>query len=480
MALNAETIAALAQELSDKLTDGRIEKIQQPEKDLLLLTIRSSGTNYRLLIRASGPNARAHLTKRSFENPAEAPMFCMLLRKYLGAARIRSVEQPNGDRILLFSCESRNELGDRTDLRLVAELMGRAANVVLVDAEGRILDCLRRIPLSDHGGRALLPGLRYELPELPDSYCQKQENAAQPTTYEPGVSEVLDERYGLLEQQELQRRRAQELLKSVRRARDRQQRKLAVQREELQRTENMERLRRNAELLQANLYRVKKGDRRLECEDYFEEDYPLVEIELDPLKTPQQNLTARYKAYKKARGAKEHLNVLISEGEKQLDYLNSVIDELMRAESERELHEIRQELELTGWIKKSRKSNGRKQKSRTAEPLRYVSPDGLTVLVGRNNVQNDELTTKLARRTDYWLHVRNMHGSHVILCCEGETPSPAALQYAAELAAEHSEAKGSGHVAVDYTMVRNVKKPSGTLPGKVFYQEYKTVIVESE
>jgi len=168
MALDTATVSALAEELSERLTDGRIEKIQQPEKDLLLLTVRAEGENRKLLIRAAGPNARVHLTEQSFENPKEAPMFCMLLRKYLTGARVKSVEQPNFDRLIAFRLESRNELGDSTELRLITELMGRAANVVLVGTDGRILDCLRRIPLSEHGTRALLPGLRYELPPVPE------------------------------------------------------------------------------------------------------------------------------------------------------------------------------------------------------------------------------------------------------------------------------------------------------------------------
>ena len=481
MALDAKTIAELKDELSQKLTDGRIEKIQQPEKDLLLLTIRAEGNNRKLLIRAAGPNARVHLTGQSFENPASAPMFCMLLRKHLTAARVRGVDQPNGDRLLVFSVESRNELGDRADLSLVTEMMGRAANVILVDGEGRILDCLRRIPPSEHGGRALLPGLRYELPERPEGFLRKQEQGAgneKPSEPEPGsVSERLDARYGEMEKQELQRRRTQELLKSVRRARDRQQRKLSAQAEELRRTEHMDEALWQAELLQANLYRVQRGDRVLECENYYEEGCPMVRIELDPVKSPQQNLTARFKDYRKLKGAKEHLTVLIAEGEKQLDYLNSVLDEISRAESERDVSEIRSELETTGWLKAQKKK--KKTTSKPSAPLRFESPDGFEILVGRNNSQNDELTTRLARRTDYWLHVKSLHGSHVILRCEGQEPSEAALRAAAELAARYSQANGTGRVAVDCTMVRNVRKPSGALPGKVIYTDYRTLIADS-
>ena len=488
MALDTVTVSALAEELSERLTDGRIEKIQQPEKDLLLLTIRAEGENRKLLIRAAGPNSRVHLTEQSFDNPKEAPMFCMLLRKYLTGARIRSVEQPNGDRMIAFRLESRNELGDSAELSLITELMGRAANVVLVGADGRILDCLRRIPLSEHGTRALLPGLRYELPPIPEGFEQKNpagnEREARtqktPNTERRSISELLDSRYGAMERQELQRRRAQELVKSVRRTRDRQQRKLAAQAEELRRTERLEDIRRQAELLQANLYRVRRGDRVLECENYYEEDLPLVTIPLDPTRTPQENLNARFREYRKLKGTKEHLTQLITDGEKQLEYLNSVLDELSRAGSTRELDEIRSELETTGWLKAQRSRNPKKRSAaKTMAPMRFESPDGMEILVGRNNLQNDELTTRQARRTDYWFHVQQLHGSHVILCCEGLEPSPESIRAAAELAAYYSQARDSGRTAVDYTMVLNVKKPSGSLPGKVIYRNYRTVIVDA-
>ena len=491
MALDSATVAALAEELSQRLTDGRIEKIQQPEKDLILLTVRAEGENRKLLIRAAGPNARVHLTEQSFENPKEAPMFCMLLRKYLTGARLRGVEQPNGDRLIVFRLETRNELGDSAELSLITELMGGAANVILVGADGRILDCLRRIPLSEHGTRALLPGLRYELPPVPEGFAKKQADTAaeaEPTETDTtardserrSVSELLDRRYGAMERQELQRRRAQELVKSVRRACDRQQRKLAAQSEELCRTEKLEDIRREAELLQANLYRVRRGDRVLECENYYEEDLPLVTIPLDAVKTPQENLNARFKEYRKLKGAKEHLTKLIADGEKQLEYLNSVLDELSRAGSTRELDEIRAELESTGWIRSQRRVNPKKRSAaKTMAPLRFESPDGMEILVGRNNLQNDELTTREARRTDYWFHVQQLHGSHVILRCEGLEPSEEAVRAAAELAAYYSQARDSGRTAVDYTMVLNVKKPSGALPGKVIYRNWRTMIVDA-
>ena len=171
-----------------------------------------------------------------------------------------------------------------------------------------------------------------------------------------------------------------------------------------------------AELLQANLYRVRRGDRVLECENYYEEDLPLVTIPLDPTRTPQENLNARFREYRKLKGAKEHLTQLITDGEKQLEYLNSVLDELSRAGSTRELDEIRSELETTGWLKAQRSRNPKKRSAaKTMAPMHFESPDGMEILVGRNNLQNDELTTRQARRTDYWFHVQQLHGSHVIL-----------------------------------------------------------------
>ena len=263
--------------------------------------------------------------------------------------------------------------------------------------------------------------------------------------------------------------------------RDRQQRKLAAQAEELRRTENMEQIRQEAELLKANLYRVRKGDRKLECENWTEPESPLAVLELDPLKSPQQNLENRYRRYRKAKGAREHLGTLIAEGEKLLDYLNSVLEELDRAESEQELNGIRGELESVGMLKKGgrEKKKTKPKPQKTPEFLRFESPDGWEILVGRNNTENDQLTLKYARRTDYWLHVKNLHGSHVILRCEGREPSETALKAAAELAVRFSQAREGGKCAVDYTMVRNVKKGAGALPGKVTYQNYRTMIADS-
>ena len=261
-------------------------------------------------------------------------------------------------------------------------------------------------------------------------------------------------------------------------ARDRLARKLAGQREDLKRTATREEVRKQAELITANLYRLKKGERSFSCEDYYTEGCPTVTIALDPLKSPQQNAAALYKEYNKLKAAEQHLTVLVAEGERQLDYLESVLDALERAESEKDLSDLRRELTETGFLR--RPKGGKPERGRAQAPLRFVSDEGFEILVGRSNVQNDELTTRIARRTDYWLHTQKVHGSHVIVRCDGLEPPEKTLAQAASLAVYYSQGRGGGKIPVDYTMIRFVRKPSGALPGKVIYTEYRTLLAESD
>ena len=564
MPLDAICLSALTGELSEKLAGAKIDKIQQPERDMILLSMRGRGENLRLLIAAGTGNARVHLTKSAFENPAEPPMFCMLLRKHLTGARILSVTQPKYERVLKLELETRDELGVEGQKTLIAELIGRSANLILVDAEGRILDCLRRM---DYGGdleRRMLPGMFYRdvppqtkpalLETEPETIRAMIENAdrtrpidkwlldsfaglsplvcrelsfrcggewtllapmldaftesvkageLRPYLFFDGkkpvdfcfmrlkqygdalrceeadsFSDMLDRFYTGRDKIEQQRRRGHELLKTVRTVRDRQQRKLNARCEELKKSEDREGVRRTAEFITANLYRLKKGDSVLHCQDYYEPDCPEIEIALDPLKTPQQNAAVMFKDYNKRKAASEHLTTLIAEGEAQLDYLNSVLELIGAAESEKDLTDLRRELVDTGYIKAS--AAKKREKVKAQAPLRFVSSDGREILVGRSNLQNDELTTRLGRRTDYWLHTQKIHGSHVLIRCEGEPPSDRCIEEAAVIAAYYSQGRGGGKIPVDYTMLRFVRKPSGALPGKVIYTDYKTITVESD
>ncbi len=564
MPLDAICLSALTRELRERLVGAKIDKIQMPERDMVLLSLRGMGENLRLLIAAGTGNARVHLTGSSFENPAQPPMFCMLLRKHLIGARIVSVTQPAYERMLILELDARDELGHLSRKQLIAELIGRSSNLILVDADGRILDCMRRMDFGGDALRRMLPGMLYRLPPKQDKPALLETSAQQraallaaadpdrpvdrwlldsfsglsplicrelaarcageyaglgplldafidsvragelfPYLYFEGkrpmdfsfmrlkqfgpavrceqadsFSELLDRFYTGRDKLELQRRRSHELTKTVRTLRDRQQRKLASQTEELRRTEDRETVRKTAELLTANLYRLKKGDRVLRCEDYYEEGSPVIEIALDPMKTPQQNAAALFREYNRLKAAEGHLTRLIAEGEQLLDYLNSVLGLIERAETEKDLSDLRRELQETGILRAG--SSRKQERVHPQAPLRFRGDGGKEILVGRSNLQNDELVTKLGRRTDIWLHTQKIHGSHVLIRCEGERPSDACLEQAAILAATYSQGRGGGKIPVDYTMLRNVRKPAGSLPGKVFYTDYRTLLVESD
>ena len=564
MPLDAIYLSALTGELRDKIEGGRIDKVQQPEKDMLLISLRSKGENLRLLLSAGTGRARVQLTESSFENPAEPPMFCMLLRKHLVGARIVSVRQPDWERMLIMELEGHDEMGYASRKLLIAELIGRSSNIILVDGDGRIIDCMRRADFAGDALRRMLPGMIYRLPpkqdkpalmetepeqrreliaradpgesmdkwllgsfsglsplvcrelayrcsgsfetlpQLLDAFVDSvkagdmrpyilwdgdkpsdfsfmkigQYGEAMSCREEESFSQLLDSFYSRRERAEQQRRRSHQLYKTVRTMRDRLQRKLAGQSEELRRTENRDQVRKMAELVTANIYRIKRGDRVLKCQDYYDPDCGEIEIALDPLKTPQQNAAAMFREYNKLKGARSHLTGLIAQGETQLDYLNSVLEMLSLSESEKDISDIRRELEETGYIR--RQSGGKQSRIKAQVPLRFVTDDGFEVLAGRSNIQNDQLTTKLCRRTDYWFHTQKVHGSHVILRCSDREPTPLAISQAAAIAAYYSQGRDGGKIAVDYTMLRFVRKPAGALPGKVIYTDYKTVMTQAD
>lgn len=564
MALDAIVLSGVISELSPKLIGARIDKVQQPERDKIVLSVRGNNENMRILIDAGAGSGRLQQTKMSFENPAEPPMFCMLLRKYLTGGRIERIEQPDWERLAIVYITSRNELGDSVGIRLAVELMGRSSNLVLIGSDGRIIDCLRRMDYGGDAERRMLPGMIYRLPprqkkplifemsedeicvalaagdfgksadkrimdafsglsplicrelacragddstllpevigaflesvragELtptllsengrPKEYSfmplRQYSGAYESRSYE-SFSELLDAYYSKRDALESRRRRSKELSHGVKTARDRLARKLGLQKQELQKSEGRDDIRRDAELITANLYRIKKGDASVTVEDYYEPDCPLRTIKLDVLKTPQNNAAAMFKEYNKLKAAEQHLTLLIADGERQLDYLNSVLDEIERAETEDDLAEIKSELIQTGYLKKTRGTKERKRKKQG--PMRFVSSDGFEILVGRSNAQNDEITTKTARRTDIWLHTKLVHGSHTIIVCDGLTPPERTIEEAAKLAVYYSQARDGGKTDVDFTMVRNVRKPSGSLPGKVIYVDYSTISVTAD
>lgn len=560
MALDAVFLSGIVSELAPIITGGRIEKINQPERDEIVFAIHNGAENMRLLINAGAGNGRIQLTQRSFVNPSQPPMFCMLLRKYLSGARIERIYQPDWERLVMVDIISRSELGDSVDLKLAVELMGRSSNLVLIGTDGRIIDCLRRMDYGGDAERRMLPGMLYRLPpkqtkplvfdcdeesaaqilkktdegkplekrlmdafsglspavcrelaarcrenadNLPEAVCALTETAkngeltptmlmrdGKPESFSfmhmeqyssefeqveyESFCELLDAYYAKKELVLSRQRRSKELSHSVKTATARLDRKLINQREELKRTEDRDKIRKNAELITANMYRIRKGESSVTVSDYYTDGSPETVIELDPLKTPQQNAAAMFKEYNKLKTAQTYLTKLISEGEDRLDYLLSVSSQIEQAETEDDLSEIRRELVKTGFIKPQKNAKQKKQPSPAFR--RFVSSDGFEILVGRSNAGNDELTASLARRTDIWLHTKSVHGSHVVIRCDGTEPPEKTIYEASCIAAYYSQAETGTKVAVDYTMIRNVRKPSGSLPGKVIYTDYKTVM----
>ena len=565
MPLDALCISEVMAELQS-LAGSRVDKVQQPERDVLLLHLRGGAGAVRLLISAGSGSARVHLTRMDRENPAEPPMFCMLLRKHLGGARLLSVEQPAWERVMLLRFACLDELGEASEKLLAVEMMGRNANIILVDGAGRILDCLHKADPMAAPKRPLLPGLFYALPpaqekenlflteaegfarafaqgrrdqcadewlvqsfagvspllarELAtlaagasdvrlgettadglwtaftalrtqkaqptlllrsgvpyDLYCRpirQYGSALQQETIE-SFSELLDSFYTEKERAAHQQQRSQALVKLVKNRRERAARKLAARLEERKATAQRETWRQYGDLIKANLYRMQRGQPFLEAENFYDPENAPVRIPLEAKLSPQQNAERYYKLYSKAKNAEKVLTEQIDEARRELEYLESVQQELTLAAGEKDLGEIRRELVSQGYL---RETDKRRRKDPPPRPLRYRGPGGSLIQVGKNNLQNDWLTLKSAEKNDVWLHVQKSHGSHVVARCSREDRET--LEAAALLAAWYSEARNSANVPVDYTLVRYVKKPSGARPGMVIYTDYKTVYVTPE
>ena len=565
MPLDALCLTAVAAEIRAAVQGGKIDKIYQPTRDEVVLYIRGPAGNVRLLLSANPGHPRAHLTERNRENPEQPPMFCMLLRKHLQGARILELNQPPLERILDFNLETLDELGDRVERRLVLEAMGRSANLLLLDGEGRIVDCTRRVDGDlAKGQRQLLPGLFYRQPPavdklnpftlepeelrlvlanplgkawdklLLDSFTglsplvarelafragddseklaaelEKLGKAVKENRFTPyllvregkpvdftflpvlqygpetesipreSFSALLDDFFSDRESAERVRQRGQDLVKSVTSARDRTARKLGNQARELEATKNRERLRELGDILTSNLHLMEKGMSTFRTMDFYDPEGGEVDIPLDPLLTPQQNAAKYYKEYNKAKTAEEMLTIQIEKGEKELEYLNSVLENIALAEGEKDLQEIRQELTETGYLRRP-KTAAKRAKKVSGKPMEFRSSSGLRISVGKNNSQNDLLTTKLAYKSDIWLHTQKIHGSHVILWLEGGEADARSLTEAAQLAAYFSQARDGSKVPVDYTPVKYVKKPAGARPGMVVYTTYQTAVVEPD
>ncbi len=575
MAMDGVSIAALINVLNIELEGSRVDKIQQTEADELLISFYGgAGGGKKLRLTSNSQVARVCLTCDRKKSPESAPLFCMLLRKHLGGAKFREAVQPDFERIIKLIFDGVNEFGDPCEKYLIAEIMGRHSNIILVDETGKIIDAIKHIDFSISSVRQVLPGLIYEYPpgqgklnpldvslneivdilklgtdradkvvmsafsgisplvsreivyrafgtteihvgeldyshildlaaccfEVFKSVRDEQFNpcylvrkdtgkpfefaAINITQYENTVdvlpqgsmSEAAENFYRERDARERLAHRSARLVKIVSNNIDRCAKKLINRKSELADTENMEKYKRYAELITANLYALKENDTEAVVVDYYDPQMPEITIKLDGRFSPAVNAQKYFKKYNKAKTAAEELAKQIKLASAELDYLESVEEELKKAETEQDLSEIGDELFEQGYIR--RPKDAKKKKKETQKPMEFETPDGFRVLVGKNNKQNDMLTLKLAKNSDMWFHTKDIHGSHVVLCYEyGREFTDDAILFAARLAAKYSKASESSQVPVDYTLVKFVKKPSGAAPGMVIYTDQRTVYV---
>lgn len=571
MAFDACMMRAVLSEFRGEFPEAKIEKVLQPQNDEIDLVIHYGRSSRRLVFNV-GPNApRLQLSDRVKENPLKAPMLCMLLRKYFIGGKIIAVDQPGFDRIARFTVTHYDEMGYLKEKKIVCEIMGKYANLIVLDEEDKVLSAMKIIDFAASTIRQVLPGLKYQIPAKPDKlspleidahtfyerlgrfpmeksgekfitstysgiatqiahelvyrasgevdtpvcnidrdrFCrvftewQKDliEEKYNPTivfngegkpidysymdvtylgnsckvVHYPRLSAMFDVYFAERDRREKIHQRAKDLVNLLSNAIARTERKLAIQRQSLLDSERGEEYRRNADLITANLYALKRGMTEFSAVDYYDENCPTVKIQLDGRLTPAQNAQRLYKQYNKCKTAKVVLAEQIVKWEAELKYLDSVQDSLDRAESEQDLLEIREELFRSGYASKLRGHKSPKQIK--SDFMRFVTSGGYSVLVGRNNMQNDRLTMKTAEKWDIWFHTKDIPGSHVILVTGGEEPDESDYTEAAAIAARFSKASGT-NVEVDYTEVKNIKKPAGSKPGFVTYKTNYSAVVD--
>ncbi|MDR1003333.1 MAG: NFACT family protein [Oscillospiraceae bacterium] len=574
MALDGAMLSLIKNEISQKCVGAKVEKIYQPSREEIILSLKERGINERLLLSCRANSPRIHLTRFSVENPAAPPMFCMLLRKKLSGARLSAVRQQGLERVVMLDFDTYNELGDRSLITIVAEIMGKHSNIILTE-NGKVIDSIKRVDDEMSSLRMVLPGLFYQEvppqdklnflsadsaeavkaiaahPELPlsnavmsavmgispivareiaDSVTDGMDTivsamtAAQNSALEAWFDrlklilggggtpclvydksgkprdfsffeikqygeamtvrtadtyfEMLDIYYSERDLIERMRSKGADLNKTVTNALSRARRKYANWQKELSQSEKRGTLKLYGDLITANMYAIEKGSSKAALTNYYSSECEEVEVRLDPLLTPAQNAQKYYKDYRKLQSAERHLNEMLREGEREIEYLEAVADSLYRARTERELGEIRAEITEQGYIRS--KSKGKQKAPAALPPIKFMSSDGFTILVGRNNKQNDRLTLKESEKDDLWLHVLKLAGSHTIIKHGGREIPESTIEQAAVLAAYHSKARQSGNVAVDFTKVRYVSKPSGAKPGMVIYTHQTTIYVKPD
>ena len=528
----------MVEELRRELVNGRIQKINQPFEQELVLQIRSNRQSHRLLLSAHPVFGRIQLTQTTFENPAQPSTFIMVLRKYLQGALIESIEQIENDRIVEITVSNKNEIGDHIQATLIIEIMGKHSNILLVDKSShKILEVIKHVGFSQNSYRTLLPGSTYIAPPSTESLnpftikdeklfeiLQTQETTAKhlqslfqglgrdtanelekilvsdklstfrnffsqetkpcltETSFSPvpfanqvgepftSLSDLLDTYYKDKAERDRVKQQASELIRRVENELQKNRHKLKKQEKELLATDNAEEFRQKGELLTTFLHQVPNDQDQVILDNYYT-NQPIT-IALDKALTPNQNAQRYFKRYQKLKEAVKYLTNLIEETKATILYLESVETVLNQAGLE-EIAEIREELIQTGFIRRRQREKIQKRK----KPEQYLASDGKTIIyVGRNNLQNEELTFKMARKEELWFHAKDIPGSHVVISGNLD-PSDEVKTDAAELAAYFSQGRLSNLVQVDMIEVKKLNKPTGGKPGFVTYTGQKTLRV---
>ncbi|MGG4481646.1 Rqc2 family fibronectin-binding protein [Paenibacillus illinoisensis] len=564
MALDGIVTRAIVHELQG-CKGGRISKIHQPNGHDVVLTLRAQRGNSKLLISASPTYPRVHFTEKTFLNPTEAPMFCMLLRKHCEGAIIEEIRQIGMERIIHIDVRQRDELGDVSVKRIIIELMGRHSNIVLLDpVTGTILDGIHHVTPSISSYRVIMPGFSYTAPpeqhkvnplevnsaEFLKGYSETEEEAARwlvnsfsglspliageiaartanrdngdasaeasalwnafdsvmgpvreniytpvtglnakgkmifsavrlqsiqdaEKTYDT-MSKCMEDYYGDKAERDTVKQKVSDLLRFLQNERSKNVKKLDNLNKDLLEADDAEKYRLWGELLFASLHQISKGDKSVELVNFYDEDQATITIALDPLLTPSDNAQRYFKRYNKYKNSLAVIHEQLGKTKDEIVYLDNLLQQLSIA-SMNDIEEIREELVQQGYLRDRNKKGKKKKKNDRPTVHQFTSTEGIDILVGKNNLQNEYVTNRLASANDTWLHTKDIPGSHVVIRSTdfGETT----LEEAAQLAAYFSQAKESSSVPVDYTYIRHVRKPSGAKPGFVIYDHQKTLFV---
>ena len=572
MAFDAGMLRLVVNEIK-QLGECKVEKVYQPSNDEIVLMLHSMSfakRNVKLLINAGSNCPRINLTESQTENPQKAPMLCMLLRKHISGGKMTDAKCLGYERVCQLEFDAYDEMGFRVKKYLICEIMGKYSNIILTDAEYKMLAIMKPIDFSTSDKRQLLVGMKYTLPPKQDkletldvtseqflkSYdmssqemkCEKfitsnflgiAPSTARQITYSvtkshdsqlfeakkqtlcdtflnftekmrnmdlkpylvvdeaqnpfefsyfpleylsskyksieyESFSKLIDAYYSKKGQNERIKQKSSDILRLLINAESRITKKIAIQTEEIEQCEEADKYRIMADLITANLHMIKKGTLSAKVVNYYDDECPMIDIPLDEKLSPSQNAQKYYKRYNKLKKAKTEISKQIEIAKKELEYISTVFESLTKAEKESDLLQIRDELFHSGYASKMK--NYVQAKQGAPQPLKFKTSGGYTVLCGKNNVQNDYITTKISEKSDWWFHVKNMPGSHVLMQSHGEEPSEKDFTEAAEIAAYYSKAEGN-NIAVDYTYAKHVKKPAGSKPGYVIYHVNWTAYV---